>query len=252
MTRPLLHALLALFVITAGCSGLGMDHTRNERAVEALDNASDAISSTSSYRFDSNMTITAPTDSRTEQVNADLTGVVNTSSRKMRSKATIDNDSRRSFVLNRTTYRECGEPWDGWEVEELDEDTEWATQTPAVRQLSLLKSGPLYWNGTETLDGKRAIVITGSPPAESITQYRDGQSKPLLGGPNVENTELRVWLSVETGRPLRTELKFTVSKGDNKAMAMMTTTFDGYEKPVSVDLPAGAQKNQYELGCPGE
>lgn len=247
MTRPVLYGLLVVCVLTAGCSMLGPDYTREERAVEALDNATDALASTESYRFESDMTVSA--DSRTEQI--DLTGAVNVTTREIRMNATNDGRSRRAFVQNRTVYQECTAPWDGWGVEELD-DTERVNQTAAARQLSLLESGSLYWNGTETVDGERAVVLTGEPTADAITRYSDEQSQPLIGGPKIDDAEQRVWLDADTWRLLRTELRFTMTARGKTATAEMTTTFGGYDEPVSIDLPAEARTNQYELGCPGE
>ncbi|WP_435345962.1 hypothetical protein [Haloarchaeobius sp. HRN-SO-5] len=254
MARLALHALLVVCVLTAGCStlGFGPDPTREERAVGALDNATAALASTESYQFESDMTVAVTADGRSEQVDLDLTGAVDAAARKMRSNTTSDGESRRAFVLNRTVYRECAPPWDGWAVEERDDDGEWMSQTPAVRQLSLLESGSLYWNGTETVDGEQAVVLSGEPTADALTQYQDERSQPVFGGPSIDDVELRAWLDADTGRLLRTELRFAVSEGGNTATVTMTTTFGDYGEPVSVDLPAEAQTDPYELGCPGE
>ncbi|SFR38597.1 hypothetical protein SAMN04487947_0753 [Halogeometricum rufum] len=252
MARLALHILLAVSLLTAGCLQLGPNHVREERAVEALDNARDTLATTETYRFESNMIITATTDSRTERVDVDLSGVVDATTREMRATATTDDESRRILVLNGTLYRECAYPWDGWAVEELDDDTRWVDQTPATRQLSLLGSGSLYWNGTETVDGEQIMIITGEPTVNALTEYQDTQSQPLIGGPRIDNAELRAWINAETGRLLRTELRFTVSKGENTATASMTTTYNDYGEPVSINLPAEARTNQYELGCPGD
>lgn len=252
MARPALQALLAVCLLTTGCSALGPDHTREERAVEVLDNARDSLASTDSYTFESHMTITASdAEGRTEVVTTGLTGAVDTSAQKMRSNGTSGDQSRETFVLNRTVYRECTDRWGGWGVTELEDGSNWTERTPAARQLSLLESGSLYWNGTETVDGNRAVVITGEPTADALTQYQNDQPQPLSGGPNVEDVELRAWLDADTGRPLRTELRFTISQNGNTATATMTTTFDAYGDPVSVELPAEARTNQHELGCPG-
>ncbi|MFC7019680.1 MULTISPECIES: hypothetical protein [Haloarcula] len=252
MDRPALHALLAVCVLTAGCSLFAPDHTREERAVGTLDDATDALESTESYRFESHMTVTTSADGRSERVDVDLTGAVDVADREMYQQATRDGESRRAFVLNRTVYRECAPPWDGWAVEDPAEDDRWLNQTTAARQLSLLESGSLYWNGTESVDGERTVVVTGQPTVDALTEYRDDQSRPVFGGPNIEDPELRAWIDADTGRLLRTELRFTVSKGDNSATATMTTTFGDYGDPVSVELPDEARSNQYELGCPGE
>lgn len=93
-------------------------------------------------------------------------------------------------------------PWNGWAVEELDGDVEWVNRTPAVRQLSLLESGSLYWNGTEIVDGERAVVITGEPTADTLTEYQDEKSQLPFGGPSVDDAELRARLNADTGLPI--------------------------------------------------
>lgn len=252
MARPALHALLAVCILTSGCSLLAADHTREDRAVGTLENATETLEATETYRFESQMTVTAAGDGRTERVDVEVTGAVDAASRKMRQTVTRDGESRRAFVRNQTVYRECAPPWDGWGVEEPEEHDRWLNRTPAVRQLSLLESGSLYWNGTETVGGDRAFVVTGEPSADALSEYRTDQSQPLFGGPSISDIELRAWVDADTNRLLRTELRFTVSEGDRSATATMRTTFSDYGEPVSVELPAEARTNQHELGCPGE
>ncbi|MFB6165348.1 MAG: hypothetical protein ABEJ31_09345 [Haloarculaceae archaeon] len=252
MARPALHALLAVCLLTAGCSVLGPDHTRDERAEAALENATDALAATETYRFESNLSVSATADSRTKRIDARVTGVVDAAARAVRSNTTSDGESRRTYVLNRTVYRECVSPWDGWGVEDLDDDTEWASRTVAHRQLSLLETGSLYWNGTETIDGERVAVVTGEPTTDALADYRNERSQPLLGGASVDDAELRAWIDPDTGRLRRTRLHVTVSKGDNSAATTAVTTFGEYGEPVTIDLPDGARTNQHELGCPGD
>lgn len=252
MARLALHALLAVCLVTAGCSVLGPDYTREERAVAALDDATNATAEVRTYRFESEMTVTATTDGRTERVDVDLTGAVDTAARAMRSNATIDGETRRTFVQNRTAYRECAQPWDGWGMTELDAETKWAEQTPAVRQLSLLESGSLYWNGTRTVDGERVVVVTGEPSTDALTEYQEDRPTSVFGGPSVEDPRVRARFDADTGRLLWTEFTFTVSGEGSTADATMTTAFGDYGDPVSVAPPAEATTDPYELGCPGE
>ncbi|MFC7028384.1 hypothetical protein ACFQJ5_13810 [Halomicroarcula sp. GCM10025324] len=252
MARFALHALLVVCVLTSGCSLFGPDYTREDRAVEALENATSTHSATDTYRFESHMTVTSAADGRTERVDIALTGTVDVAARTLRQEAIRDSESRRTFVVNRTVYRECAPPWDGWAVEESDDTVQWVNRTPAVRQLSLLESGSLYWNGTETVDGDRAVVLTGEPSSDALTEYQDDQSRPLFGGPRIDGVELRAWIDADTKRLLRTELRFTVSNRDNSATATMETTFSDYGESVSIDVPSEARTNQYNLGCPGE
>ena len=48
MNRPALHVAVAVCVLMTGCSVLGQDHTREERAVSALADARDAVNQTDS------------------------------------------------------------------------------------------------------------------------------------------------------------------------------------------------------------
>lgn len=59
MRRPALHLAIAVCVLLAGCSLLGPDHTRDERAESALADARDAINDTKTYRFDGEMRVVA-------------------------------------------------------------------------------------------------------------------------------------------------------------------------------------------------
>jgi hypothetical protein len=96
-----------------------------------------------------------------------------------------------------------------WGVDEREAD-DWSTLTPAARQLSLLESGSLYHNGTETVDGEETTVLLGEPTSEALTRYQERRSPSLFGGPNVENAEVRVWLDGETDRPRQTRFEFEV------------------------------------------
>lgn len=251
MARPALHLLLVLCVLAAGCSVLGSDHTREEQAEQRLDAATGALNDTDTYRFETEMTVVATAEDRTERVDVDATGGVDIPERAMWTNATRDDETRRSYALNRTVYQECGDPWDGWGVEELDDADDWATYTPAVRQLSLLESGSLYYNGTDTVDGEEAVLLVGEPTADAITQYQERRSRSLFGGPSIDDTEATVWLDPETDRPLRTEIRFEVSGDDGSATASVASRFSGYGEPVSVTNYSAAADTVYELGCPG-
>lgn len=252
MARQALHVALALCLVLAGCSLLGPSPTREDRAVSALDNATTAVEAADTYRFASDLRVVATQGDRTETVTASLTGAVAVDAHRMRANATRDGETRRSYLANWTRYQECGPPWDGWAREDLDTEDEWATQSPLTRQLSLLESGSLYWNDTRALDGEAVVLVTGEPTGKALGQYQDRRRGSLLGGPSVDDVSLRVWLDAETWRPVKTELRFDVNQGDASAGARMVTTFAGYGDDVSIEVPAAAKADPYELGCPGE
>ena len=249
MDRPALHVAVAVCVLLAGCSLLGPSHTREARATAALENASDALNGTDTYHFESDLSVVATADDRTESVRVDLVGSVDTVARELWTNATRDGETYESYVLNRTAYQECGGPGPWWGKTEVEGD--WDAQTPARRQLALLRSGSLYWNGTDTVDGESAVVLLGEPTTDALTRYSERRSGSVFGGPNVENAHIRVWLDAETHRPLRTRLSFEVSEGGNTASATMTTRFTGYGDPISVEVPPEAREDSLELGCPG-
>lgn len=249
MDRPVLHVAVAVCVLLAGCSLLGPSHTRDDRATAALENASDALNETDTYRFESDLSVVATADDRTETVRVDLVGGVDTAARAMWTNATRDGETYESYVLNRTAYRECAGPGPWWGTEEVEGD--WDAQTPARRQLALLQSGSLSWNGTDTVDGESAVVLVGEPTSKALTRYSERRSQPVFGGPNVENARIRVWLDAETHRPLRTRFRFEVTQRGATATATMTTRFSEYGDPVSVEVPPEVREDALELGCPG-
>ncbi|WP_415378797.1 hypothetical protein [Halosimplex sp. TS25] len=249
MRRPALHLAIAVCVLLAGCSLLGPDHTRDERAESALADARDAVNDTETYRFDGDLSVVATVDDRTERVDVRLNGTVDAAAQRMHGFAERDGEVVESYLHNRTRYQECGGMMDMWAVTERDAD-DWSTLTPADRQLSLLESGSLYYNGTETLDGEETVLLVGEPTTEALTRYQERRSRSLLGGPTVENAEVRVWIDEETDRPRETRVRFEVSQDGNTATATMTTRFHDYGSDVSVDVPVIPEEERWSGECP--
>ncbi|WP_436925900.1 hypothetical protein [Halosimplex amylolyticum] len=249
MRRPALHLAIAVCVLLAGCSLLGPNHTRDERAESALADAAAAINDTETYRFDGDVSVVATVDDRTERVDVRTNGTVDAAARRMHGFAERDGEVYESYLDNRTRYQECGGMFDRWAVDEQEAD-DWSTLTPAVRQLSLLESGSLYYNGTETVDGRETTLLVGEPTAEALTQYQERRSRSLFGGPNVENAEVRVWLDAETNRPRKTRIRFEVSRGGNTATATTTMRFSDYGSAASVDVPVIPEDDQWSGDCP--
>lgn len=252
MVRPALHGALALCVVLAGCSALAPAPTRQDRAVAAHQNATDAVGDVDTYRFESTLRVDASGNGRSESVTVDASGAVAVDARRMQTTAERDGETRTSYLDNRTRFVECPDPWDGWGRERVDGEDDWSRQTPLVRHLSLLGSGSLYWNGTTTLDGERVALVTGEPSKKALRRYRDDGRGPTLGGPSVENPEVSAWLDLETSRPRKVAVSFEVTNGDATADARLVSRFVDYGDPVDVSVPAEARADPYELGCPGD
>lgn len=170
----------------------------------------------------------------------------------MYTNATVDGERLESYVADGTRREQCPSPWNGWHVEDVDEEDYWPDETPAHTQLSLFGEGDLHWNGTETIDGREAVRLTGSPPADSLDDGTTGGGSPFdLGDPSIDETSATLWIDAETDRPLQTNLEFTVSGGDETATASITMRYLDYDDAVAIDVPTVSSSEQYELGCPG-
>lgn len=250
MRRSALHLAIAVCVLLAGCSLLGPDHTRDDRAESALAEARDAINDSETYRYDGDVRVVAAAEGRTERVSVQMNGTVDASRQRVHGFAERDGETFESYLINRTRYQECGGMTDLWAVEERETD-DWSTLTPAVRQLSLLESGSLSHNGTETVEGEETTLLVGEPTSEALTRYQERRSRPLFGGPSVENAEVRVWLDEETDRPRKTRVRFEVSQGGNTATATVETRFSNYGADVSVHVPVIPEDDRWSGECPG-
>jgi len=252
VSRPALSILLALSCLLAGCSVLGADHTREDPAEDRLAAATAAMDAVETYSYETDIQVVASGEDRTERLTVALTGAVNHTERRVLSNATFQGERYRTYTLNRTVYSECGDPWGGWGVEELDEDGPWRNHTPAVRQLSLLESGSLYLNGTEMIDGRETTLLYGRPTSEALTRYSDRRTGSAFGGPDVEDATVRVWIDEETDRVRQVEVQFDVRGDGATASATLSSRFSAFDEPVSVSGHARFAQNARETGCPGQ
>jgi hypothetical protein len=252
MDRPALHLAVAACLVLAGCSVLGPDHTRDERAADALADARDAVNVTDTYRFDGDLQVVATADGETERVAIGTNGTVDAADRRMHSTSVREGEAYDAYVIDRTAYRECGGPMamDLWGVENVTAD-DWTMATPAARQLALLESGSLFHNGTHSVDGEEAVLLVGRPTTEALTRYQERRDRSLLGGPSVDDATVRVWLDPESHRPLRSAVRFEVSQGGNSASASIDMRFADYGGDLSVDVPVIPDEETWETGCPG-
>lgn len=237
-----------LVVALAGCSAIGDEPTREDRAVEALEDTRDALEDVETYRYEADLAVAA--DRRS--IDGSLFGAVDLADRRLYTNATTDGETLESYVDGRTMKEQCPSPWGGWHVEELEDEAFWPAETPTHAQLALFDTGDLYWNGTETVDGREAVRLSGSPSADALDDGATGGGSPFdFGGPNVDETSATLWIDAETDRPLESHVEFTVTDGDESATASITMRYLDYDDAVSIDVPTIPSGDQYELGCPG-
>jgi len=252
MDRPALPVAVALLLLTAGCaSTLADPPTREDRAVALQEDAQAAIDDVETYRQAGSLRVVATSDGDTRRIEFAIDGAVNVTAHRARNTAIADDRQRSAFVIGDRIYRECSAMRGTWGVENHSAGGDWVETTPAARQLSLLEGGALRIEGSGVVDGQSATILEGRPSGDALERHGDRGSQPIIGGSQIQNPTVRVWLHNRTALPLKVTLDFAVSGGGGSADASMTMRYSGYGEPVSISLPEEARDDVWETGCPG-
>ncbi|MBV0924686.1 hypothetical protein KTS45_10800 [Halomicroarcula limicola] len=251
MRRSALHVALALSLVLAGCSVFGDEPVREERAVERLDAARERAETVESYRYE--VDIDASTTAGGERIDGSGSGRVNVTTRRQAANVTVDGSVTGSYVDNRTAFKQCQPGGPFWGEENVSAGGDWAELTPFGRQLSLLSTGDLYHNGTETVDGRRTVHLSGRPAPSALEESGDGAgNRPVFGSPDVDSVTVDLWLNETTDLPVRSRVTVRASGGGETATATMTTRFRDYGDRVEVTIPPDVRADAMALGCPGD
>lgn len=252
--------LLVALIASAGCQALSGSSAppSDERAVDAVTRAQEAVSNLTTYRFALDGEVQIRGDSRTEAVDLAGGGVVNVEERRANLTVGTQGDTGANRRATRTGYLdaytldiECSRM--GWARYNLTESTRWLNYTALGEQLSLLDQTTVYWNGTEVVDGVETAVVTAQPTEQ---QLQASQNLPTgnvgtQGGATFENATLRVWIATETDRIRKVERKIHVSGGESTAVATVTFDFDDYDAPTSITRPSFEDSGfKWESRCP--
>lgn len=252
MARPALLGAVALLVLTAGCaSSLADPPTREDRAVARLDDARAALDAVETYRYDGTARIVATDGGREERAEFRIDGAVDVAARKERNTVVSAEENRSAYRIGERVYRECSAIAVSWGVENRTVDGDWVEATPAGRHLELLESGALRVAGGGTVAGRNATVLAGRPSTGAVERYVEVTPRRLIGGPQLRQPRVRVWIDNRTARPLRSVLTFEVAGGDASASASIRTRYRDYDEPVTIELPAEALEEPWSGSCPG-
>lgn len=250
MARVSLHLAVVIVLLLSGCSLLAEDEpVREDEAVAALDSARERAESVESYRF--TLSIHAETADGSEAMTGEGTGRVNVSAQRLASNLTVEDATQSAYVTDTTAYRKCS-PSGFWGQKNVTAEN-WTETTPIGTQFALLSTGDLYWNGTETVDGRDVVHITGHPSTKAIRERKDEPgTTPVFGGRNVDSVTVDVWLDEETYRLRQTRTTTTVSSDGQTATATMTVSYRAYGDAVSITVPADVREHAFRNGCPGD
>lgn len=252
-------AVVLVVLLASGCLGVfgSSRPPSDQRALDAVDRARDALADVSSYRtgLDGRVTATSGDDDYSADVTGDVS--VNVSTRRLNATSRVRGQStgesiRRTFVTGDTVYTECSRM--GWERRNFSGSTPWVSYTPAGQQLALLNRSNVYWRGTERVAGTETAVVVAHPTTrefESVPDVRETTTAEF-GGATVDNATVTVWLDTTTWRPVKAQRHLTVRGGGNRATATVTLRFVDYDEPTRVARPHFDEDAVWTLGCPGD
>ncbi|MBX0294764.1 hypothetical protein [Haloarcula nitratireducens] len=251
MRRPALHVALALSLVLAGCSVFGDEPVREERAIERLDAARERAETVESYRYE--VDIDASTTASGERIDGSGSGRVNVTTRRQAANVTVGGSVAGSYVDDRTAFEQCRTDGLSWGKENVSAGGNWTELTPLGRQLSVLSTGDLYYNGTETVDGRRTVHLSSHPSPSALEESDAGAgNRPVFGSPGVDSVTVDIWLDETTNLPVRSRVTVRVSGDGETATATLTTRFRDYGDRVEVTIPDDVRSDAMELGCPGD
>lgn len=256
MRPPLVAIVLAGVLVTAGCLGpLGESRPQSDqRAVDTIDRTHLAVENVTSYRVRADGTVTLTADDREETRTLTARAHVNASAREANSTGRLSDPflagtgTRRAYVTGYTAYSEC--KLSGWGRQNLSESRPWVEYTPAGAQLAIFDQTPVYWRGTERLNGSETAVVRAHPTREELTAAAPLWSITVDPEDAVlRNATLTLWVDTETWRPRK--LRHVTVWGGGGAEVRINTTvqFSDYNAPMPIPRPSFTDEQVRSGGC---
>ncbi|WP_435063644.1 hypothetical protein [Halobaculum sp. EA56] len=257
----LVLGLVSLIVLGAVWAGLGPTvryHLRPDSdpaAVAAADRATAAVETVDAYRVVVDGEATATRGDRTATATLDGTVSVNATARRMRIHTTADDDDpfgddATTLTLDGfTAYRPC--PYSRYSnvanasyAVDLPRNRSWRAYTFLGGLGAAFDAAKLYDEGVESVDGEparevRVVLHPGrtddlAQRTASLPGAHDGSRISPLTAPG--SADVRVWISTESGLPLRFEIRIDRSRlGGADVTARFT--YDVTYEPATVSLP---------------
>ncbi|MEF8890357.1 MAG: hypothetical protein V5A31_03430 [Haloferacaceae archaeon] len=224
-------------------------------AVAAADRASAAVADAPAYRvaLDGRATATRGDERATAAFDGEFR--VNATTRRMTARATVLDDgpfgdeTDRLHVDGYTAYRPCsrlsfGPARDVFYAVDLPRNRSWRSYTFLGGLVAAFDAAKLYDEGVETVGGRQArevrVVLNPSRTDELAARTApfeddagDDQISPLTAP---EATDMRVWISTASGRPLR--LRVSVERSQLLGPDVTAQfTYDVAYGPTTAPLP---------------
>lgn len=257
MRPPLAVLVLCTVLVLGGCMGF-VEESRpssDQQALDALNRTEAALDNVASYRVRSDGSATMTKDD--ERTAATIEGQisVNVSAREINSTGRVDESfypttlERRTYVTGYTAYTEC--KLAGWGERSLSASRPWFAYTPLGEQLAIFNRTPVYWEGTERLNGTETAVVVARPNKEELGA---GPNLWTLGpddpeGANFQNATVTMWVSTETWRPRQIHRESNWRTNGADVTLSATWQYEDYNEPTNVTRPSFDESELRTDGC---
>lgn len=235
-TSYLAITALALCVLVAGCSGIGLgDDDSSELTAEEITAEIDSVDSYS-------LEVTRTLESTGVNETVELAGVVDRADREARIERTTDSnlgDERWAvqYVVDGVEYVDRGSEWESAPLA----DGTWSEIDRLGMAATALDGAELERVGTEEIAGTETVTYeldVGTETQDGLVGANESSHVPTV----VEEFLFYVSVDPETGTLYRTDLRAIVTQGEGNARFTVETTFTDHGESVEVTLPDDAPR----------
>ena len=249
--------LLVSVLLICGCLGSPGEPrpSSDQQALDALNQSQAALANVTAYRAQATGSAEMTDDDRQVSGGMDTDVRVNVSTQEVKSTTRIEDPSfpvdsvRDLYITEYTVYSECR--LTGWGQRNLSEEQPWFAYTPIGGEVAVLDRAPVYWRGTDRLDGTETAVIVAHPTEEELQAIPNTWSLDAENpdGARLQNATLTVWLDTETWLPVQIHRETSWRTGGADVSLTTTWRFDAYDEPTVIERPSFDASEIRESGC---
>jgi hypothetical protein len=164
----------------------------------------------------------------------------------MTARSQMGEQSMTQYIVGETAYVHAN---DEWLQMNLSGMSPWNQSNQLSAQQQMLEDGSVEVTGRETLGESDVWVVAIEPDPE---QFRSLVAQQSGVGSMPENLEIlgleaTQYVDVESHRVRRVEMEIRMRNQGQNVTTAMNMTFDSFDQPTDITLPAGAE-NATEMG----
>jgi D-alanyl-D-alanine dipeptidase len=235
-------ALLALLVAAAGCSGAGDQAPADAPPADSLqDNVTAAMEDVETATFTMNMSM--DTANQDQSISMNGNGAMDVPNRKMRMDLRMQAGQSlevTQYVVGDTVYMNAGGEWI---TQNMTGQNIWEQNTNQLAmQQQVMENASVEVTGSATVDGNDVWVVSVQPDPEDIRALVSQQTtQSMPENVDFQNLTVTQYVDAETSHVRKLEMSVTMTVQGEEATMDMTMTFDSFNEPVTIELPAEAR-----------